>query len=393
MTADHPDALLNALRQTMNDPARALAAPEDPVLWVHRALRRRRSRQALLAVAAVTVLATAAAVSSAVGRDHQTQQLSVEPTPTPVPVPASYLAHLPDGTGLPGAIQELDTATGQVLHTLGQAYDPYLMNGFTVDPSHQHLYYTTLNEPAQSLDITDQALTGDPPVVLGHGSNLRISPDGHWLAYLALPDDLRNTAATPATVALRDLRNGTQRAIAVPLPAQTAQLVWLSDSRLLLLQRPPGPSGRGCAPSITTCRPPTPADPTTHLYLLDPDHDGATWATATSSGGSPSESTGPAPRAWQTYTLLAPAQVHDQVQVIDSSEPSAVLTVRLQDGAQTDRLTLPAGTQPLGFDASGQHLLFSAPDVPNPPVPAGTYTLDEHSQPLRLGPFAEEATW
>jgi hypothetical protein len=90
--------------------------------------------------------------------------------------PARLAAHLPTGTGHPGEIVVIDTATGAIVRTLGAEYDPYLANGFQMAPDGSAVYYTRLNGPSQKIELVRAPLDGSPLGCAGRRAATDLQP-------------------------------------------------------------------------------------------------------------------------------------------------------------------------------------------------------------------------
>ena len=286
------------------------------------------------------------------------------------PPPSFYVAHALQTTGAPGAIQVRDTATGAVLRTLGTVYDPYPMNGFVLSPDKSTLYYTALNEPAQTIEIKAIPVTGGRPQVIATGSQPQPSPKGTELAYLPAGAALRSTGA----VAVMDLATHAVRTITLPdtqLGRQPTNLVWVSSAELVV--RATRTTG------ATDCRPDErcPA-PTTvgEAYSID------TSGPALAAHQLPELRTGP---HWSALTLLtgrSPTEVY-------ALAGSSLYLLNPLTGTVTDQLATPKGYEPVSVDARSHDVLLLASDGGR----AAFWNPDTPSAPTLLGTGVSEVTW
>ncbi|HVX21418.1 MAG TPA: hypothetical protein VHB02_08720 [Acidimicrobiales bacterium] len=377
-------------------------APEvsDQVeLLFEEARRHRRRRRRLAALVVVATLAIVAAIVVPVmagGSGHvRPADHPRQPEAPTGPVPPVAVIHTPTGTGAPGTIEVIDTTTGQVLRSLGTAYDPYLQNGFAVSPDGRTLYYSSLDEPDQSFPITAVPVAGGPTRVLGHGTDPQPAPDGRQLSYRpivavppadaagVLPNDRRQ-------VVVVDLSTKARVTLEVPVPEPTDAVFgtsWLPGSRQLLvtvgntIEPCTGPPGSSCS---TTPPPPV----RSAAYLVDLAHP-ARWSPVPAPGG--------LVRGWAGLQLEGPGPVPGTVLAVAGTSapaPGAVahlLAIDVRTGQVVARHALPAGTTFLARDRTGTQFLLSA--TASYPIGSTLRWTPSRATLVPVAPPAAEAAW
>jgi hypothetical protein len=357
------------------NPVPTLPLPPDAEALFREARRRERRRRIAMAVvvimaALVAGLVVVFAARGDPGRRASTGVNSPAPVPSP-PVPRFLVVHAPTATASPGAIEVIDTVTGRVVRTLGSAYDPYLLNGFQLSANRSTLYYTRLNEAAQTIEIVAVAVTGGPSRVIAHGVGPQFSADGTMMSF--------EPYGQGQTIAILNLGKGQTVDAHIP-STSTSQVVfsssWLPNSRQLLVivgspyESCTGPPGSSCGR--------TPPPPPPVAYLLNVTNR-LSWsrvsAPSTLSGG------------WTHLSLQGPGPIPGTVlATIDSSDRGAITTVQISTGRILSQLPLPNGTSFLARDRSGTHFLLSDAQA------TVRWSPPDHSLQI-VGPAAAEAGW
>ncbi|RFA13858.1 hypothetical protein B7R22_11415 [Subtercola boreus] len=304
--------------------------------------------------------------------------------------PDIYVVHTPTGTGQPGLVNVMDSGTGQLIRTIGSAYDPYSINSFQLSPDHTTMYYGQLNEAAQTVDLVIAPVDGGPATVMPDAGTPRLSPDGKYLEYA-------NSAG--GFFHVKDLSTGEVSTIPGPggFENLAGSLSWLPDSQHLLLAGSPILlMGYHCAPQLDgappmgVCPVPTPpaASPTASILNLDTQ----VWTPAPllqRDDGRYGTLLGPGTEPGTVLTMpngpASPAPLPDH-----SFGPAPLLTVDTATGAIITTATIPDHSRILNTDTSGTNILilnYQQPDA----------TLDRW-EPLTgnqapLGPQVDEATW
>jgi hypothetical protein len=340
---------------------------------------RERSQRIAPLLGLCLILTAAAVVAVALARAPSAPHPTAPSAVSSAPVPSVLVVHTPTATGLPGTIEVVDSGTGRVIRTLGSAYDPYLMNGFQLSADRSTLYYTRLNEPAQTIEIVAAPLAGGPSRVVAHGIDPQLSPDGALMSY--------RPYGQQQTIDVMTLRTG--RVVEAHLPTSDPSVdvfgsSWLPDAHQLLVTIGTthdvctGPPPFSCATDFATR--PAPA----LAYLLDVGRRPA-WSAAPAVRGSS--------EGWAALALQGPGTTSGTVLAIRSAPPAAgaaiaqtVVTVQVSTGRVLSELSLPTGASFLARDTSGTHFLLAdarGTVVWSPREPGGQ----------AVGPAAAEAAW
>lgn len=353
--------------------------PADVQALFKEAKRRRRRRRIYAGLVFLVIVLLMVGLATVSRRARPTVGPITSTAPitslTPTGIPGTYVAHVPTTTGDPGTIEVVDSASGQVIRTLGSAYDPYLQNGFQLSPDRSTLYYTRLDQPAQTIQIIAVPLNGDPSRVVALGVDPQLSPDGRSMAY--------EPYGKPHSIAIMTLANGWTISTQLPTSNQwqtDSGISWLPDSRHLLVTRST-PVSYGCdSPFGEACRPP-PSFPKPSIAFLEVATNRVQqWSRA------------PTPKVFAgertTPTLEGPGGQSGTVMALSNagSSASSLLTIDVETGRVIVRAQLPKGTSFLARDRSGSHLILS--------VPSGTEKWTPGSGSAQpLGPAFSEAAW
>jgi hypothetical protein len=352
-----------------------LPPPADAEALFKEAKRRERRRRitvvvVVLAVAIVAVVPIAYLVGGAPASKKTGTHSPI--SPAVAGIPSFYVVHAPTATGSPGAINVVDTSTGQVIRALGSAYDPYLENGFQLSPDRFTLYYTRLNQAAQTIEIVAVPVAGGPGQVVAHGITPLLSPDGTKMSF--------EPYGQPGTIAIMDLATRKISAAHIPTTSQSQVVFgtsWLPGSRQLLVTIGTPISECSVAPGFAcqTLPPPTPpvakllnaTGPAMWLQLPPPKTIDGGWTNLSLQGPGP-----------EAGTVLATNNA--------STSGSSIDTVQVATGRVLSSMQIPTGTSLLARDQSGTHFLLSGSN--------GTALWSPPRGATKIvGPTAAEAAW
>lgn len=358
-----------------------LAPVLDQVRRRGRQLRRLRAARLVAAVVAVALIGAASWVGLGAGPRTQLAAGSGGARPgTARPgtarqssaLPPTLVAATPAGTGSPGTIELISSATGQVLRALARTYTGYTENGLARSPDGSTVYFDRLLQVGQGqVEISAVPSAGGPIVNVAAGIDPAVSPGGKSLAYLPEADLPSSRAAGPAeTVAVRDLATGAVRTIDLSgligsgyrVPPSTG-LAWSSGgTHLAVLADKYTPLPSCPRPIPTGCPTPTTAPgPSSRLVILDLTraHPAARAVVLS------------LPEGRAQWTFVAGARQPGHIVVYEVGHPSSTpavgrlveINVNRPDHPQQVLASTSGGIEPLALDRSAAHLLYGTGDT------------------------------
>jgi hypothetical protein len=291
-------------------------------------------------------------------------------------MPDFLVAHTPTQTGKPGAIAVYDSRTGRRLRVLGAAYDPYLMNGFTLSADRATLYYTRLNEPAQHFEIVAVPVTGGRTRVIALGSILDLSPDGTSMAYAP--------QGSSDTLAIMNLATGATRREPVPhrqAAYRSFGAAWIGDPNHLLVVSYSVPQPPCTGPPRSSCATTPPPKQIVDAYLFDIST--SRWTALPPIHGDT--------HSWLDIRPLAAGRSRQSIPVLltDPTNPNRqqhLGHLNADTGTVTGTVDIPTGRTLLAASRDPTYLLLAGPTDTETWTPGS-------SQPTHLGPLYAEAAW